>query len=165
MEAEALASGGEENALIREWWLSNAYILRCIAEKAQRGEKIEPFPVTLVIQLAKISEDLAGGNIHKVIHGAKKKGSLSLGERECVAVAVRYKSAAEAGIIDDKRHTKTVCEAFGVHAQAVQKWMKQRDKRLLGVFDPRLSPDQLRDELIRAGEAYQKWGYYGTDKE
>lgn len=164
LDNDSASSNLGKQKLLRDWWLISANILRYINDKGARNERVEPFPIHLIARLAKLSEDLAGGNIHAIIQDVSKKGALSLGERECIAVAIRYKAEASAGNIDDKRSTKTVTDAFGVSPQAVQKWMREKEARLHGVHDPGLTPEQLATELKLAGDAYRKWGYYGRDK-
>lgn len=154
----------ERSALAREWWMTSAQTLRAFTALVGVGDDREFVPVSLLGTMARISESLAGGTIPPPVTDAKRKGALSLGEREAIAVAIRYHEAVSSGEVQDKRPTSRICELYKVKRQTLQKWLKEREARLAGLHQRRMTADLFQEELRRAGEAYRKWGYYGSDK-
>jgi hypothetical protein len=172
------AARKEFEELHRKWWANSAETLKVYVQQELANKPLElaitpleiaikppeAFPNDLLMRLSKISESLGNGHIHPVILNARKPGAFVLEEREAIAIALYYLEAVACGEIGDTAPIKTVYEAFKVKRQTVQKWQKERASRLNGLLFRRPHTSALHSHVIDAGKAYQKWGYYGTEK-
>jgi hypothetical protein len=125
---------------------------------------IVSFPVQLSKDIARNLQLIAMGHIPNWILALQKQGAPRVDPKvaEWIGLGLAYRDACEKGFIQDKAHTKTVAELYGVSRTAIQGWAKKypSDFRLFFTF---ARSDEERAELIRAdlpraAHEYVNWG-------
>ena len=128
-------------------------------------DSIEPAPKELFAILASIADDLGRGNVSQLINdvkGSSNRNQRTSGEANAVAYATAYIQMSKANRIPDRRHAKTVSDAYGVERQTAQKWGKedlpsQLTEYLASLDDNDLSV-WLRNKISHHGAQYRKGG-------
>ena len=128
---------------VREWWTAVADVLNAQALDQPRSAEL----ITILRNFAKY---IAIGQIPGPIKGAVARGRSGKGptEERHKRVAVSYHAAAKSGLLDDKRPTKTIKDAFGLKStKPVQNWIRQ--------FEPLPIKKRLKEKMLDAGHAYR----------
>ncbi|MEM6891725.1 MAG: hypothetical protein AAF636_26930 [Pseudomonadota bacterium] len=160
LDADAEGKKNEKARAVQDWWSKTAKLLNFYwRTKGLEGIELTPFPMDVLSRLANISSEISDGITPTIVKDAGKMGrQLHYGEKRHLALAVEYMAAVKRGDINDKAPNKTVREAYNVTSRAVQGWCK-RASEILEHFDfSRMKPEQLKQEMQKAGAIYARIG-------
>ena len=157
---EKYAKTHKKSKATKEWWLLvNAILWMQIRTKAQLNHDLHPPPFNMLGRMANIAEELSSGLVSTIISDVSTGGRpLWRAERHDIGYGVAYMKAVERGELEDKSPNKTVRQAYGVTAKAVQRWVRREQEICVGVPFKHLSPQQLKDKMLESGARYSKIG-------
>lgn len=151
----------EKAEAVRQWWeITNSILWMFTRTRAQFYYELSPFPMYVFGRLANISEELSNGIIPSFVEDARggRGRRRRLSERKHIAYGVLYIEAVRRGEILDRSPNKTVRQAYGVTAKAVQKWMRERNELCVGVPHKHLTPTMLSEKMFECAKVYHKIG-------
>lgn len=161
-EQELAAALGNPNAtderrkeLLQVWWHTMSLLFQdktLLCQGRPLGD--------LGMRLQRTFGEISSGQIPPYISDAAKEGRPNHWlEKQDRAIAAAYIIAARAGVIDDKTHTKTVVDSFGLASpRPAQIWANDDKLRVEFPLVFKWPPEKLTKQLRLAGERYKKAG-------
>jgi hypothetical protein len=132
---------------------------------APDGKPRVAIPIQLAADVARNIQRVLEGHIPPWMSDLTKRGSSRAHPRmrEEIGFAVAYKKLCKAGLIDDRRSTKTISDLYGVTTRRVLDWMHEYSYAEPSDFCPAAKDEAGRAKLIQEklpvyAAHYKQWG-------
>ena len=150
-----------EHAMTAFIFVMRAY---CLPTNWIDGTPIEPLPVEAAFIVAEQLSYICAGKLPEPIALMIRAGTPAVGPQESrdIAMAVVFRKAVTAGLIKNRRPSKTLAENFGVTTKTVRRWVHDSIAELSDFF-PEAQSEQARADMIaaempKAGIRYRQAG-------
>ena len=150
-----------ENAMAAFEFVMRTY---CLPTNWIDGSPIEPLPVEAAFIVAEQINYIRAGKLPGPIEIMVRPGAPAVGPQESldIAIAVVYRKAVNAGLIEDLKPSKNLAVNFGVTTKTVRRWGQESIAEISDFF-PEAQTEQARADMIaaampKAGVRYRQAG-------